>query len=142
MWLSIPLHGWALYGLDERVAFYRRHGNNLSDAKNFPAAHADERRMLSAMAQRYLDNLAASGKGPLDGEGRRLLRMLGWRSLARGDRPTARRAFGRVVIAALDVQSVPGLVFAFLPSRVYAAMRHVYLRFPAVNKVGRRVVRH
>jgi glycosyltransferase involved in cell wall biosynthesis len=142
MWLSIPLHGWALYGLDEKVAFYRRHGNKLSDAKNFPAAHADERRMLSAMAQRYLDKLAAQGKGPIDGDRRRLLRMLGWRSLARGDRRTARRAFGRVVIAALDVPSVPGLVFAFLPSRVYADMRQVYLRFPAVNKVGRRVVRH
>ena len=45
MWLSIPLHGWALYGLDKDVAFYRRHGSNLSDAKNFPAARADERRI-------------------------------------------------------------------------------------------------
>jgi glycosyltransferase involved in cell wall biosynthesis len=142
MWLSIPLHGWALYGLDDVVAFYRRHGNNLSDAKNFPAAHADERHMLSAMAQQYLDRLAAEGKGALDGDARRFLRMLGWRSLARGDRRTARRAFAWVITGALDVQSVPGLLLALLPSRVYADMRQVYLRLPVVNKVGRRVVRN
>jgi glycosyltransferase involved in cell wall biosynthesis len=142
MWLRIALHGWAFYGLDQAVAFYRRHGENLSDAKNFPAAHADERRMLSAVAQEYLDRLAAQGQGALDGDGRRLVRMLGWRSLARGDRRTARRAFAWVIRAALDVKSVPGLLLALLPSRVYAELRRVYLRFPVVNRVSRRVVRH
>ena len=69
--------------------------------------------------------------------------MRGWRSLARGDRRTARRAFGRVVVAALDVYSrCPAWCSRSFPAGFMPRMRQVYLRFPVVNKAGRRVVRH
>lgn len=92
-WLKVTFAGWYLYGTDQILADYRRHGQNLSDPEGVDRRLGEEARML--------DRLSKDAKTPP--RLRRLLsascgmrfRRLGWWHMERRQWNAARVAFWR-----------------------------------------------
>jgi glycosyl transferase family 2 len=135
MWFQLAYQGWFMYGVARPVAFYRRHGNNLTDPQHATQARQEEVQMRRAMAPLFVEPLLRGRRiGPPD---RHLLRLLGWFSLAHRDRAVARRAFRHLLITRPDFKSATGLALAYVPGPVYANLKKARNRWRRLHGPGR-----
>jgi hypothetical protein len=123
MWLDLALEGWSFYGLDQQVAYYRRHEGNATHNANAARAMRDERRMLTEFRLDYAAQLSNSHLAALDASLNRLTRSLGWTAMTSGDRATARREFFAALRLRLTWNGAMGFVAASAPKVFYDRLK-------------------
>lgn len=123
MFLRLGLAGWFFYGVERRVLVYRRHGANMTAARN--------RGPELAAGQRVIDGLHAAHRRRLTPSQRRafawsrhwIRRNRGWLGLAEGDRRLARRTFVESLAIRPSANAAVGLGLATLPPACHGWLR-------------------
>ncbi len=119
MWLTIALNGWYLYGEPRSLAYYRRHGNNLSRPSMMEEALLDIVDGMIELERKFTGHLSPEERLAFRATKHSTLRKLGWLYLAQRDRGLAQDIFWRLTLNSRDPRASIGLVATLLPLRLF-----------------------
>ena len=122
LWVSVGLSGWSFYGLDRCVAFYRRHGDNMTDHTSRFQVNRDLEALAGLLEARYAHVATRRQRRSLVAVQRQARRKMAFARLADGHRREARRRFGSLLARSGDVKAAVGLLVSLAPPALCATL--------------------
>ncbi len=119
MWLRLLFAGWYAYGIDQPLAYYRRHSSNLTHKSRIIEALQDEVNMLRYVRSLQA-NLSSDENRAFNSAIQERLLSLGWHGLFKNWHSISRRAFLQLLAERPTVNGLIGLIFAFLPNTAFS----------------------
>jgi glycosyltransferase involved in cell wall biosynthesis len=128
LWVGVGLSGWSFHGVDRCVAFYRRHGSNMTERTTRFQANSDLASLAGLLFTRYGAAATRGQRRAIVATERQARRKMAFARLADGERHDARRRFTSLLLQSGDLKAGAGLLLSLLPSSLWDALLAVDAR--------------
>ena len=125
MWINILLNGWYMYELPNKVAYYRRHDNNITHPSNFERGIIDFITMIKEIKTKNVHRLSPDQLKYFADTQARFNCSLGLHKLKEHSYQAARKSFIVSLRSKLIPKALLGLILTFLPYNVYLMLKKI-----------------